>query len=110
MRNATFAKRPIQGTTWYNLLANPRYIKDFAYVSCMEPNRASLIVDDDSDDDNNFEQSDMVKIILNYGFVDDELQDELVFGQGISKRVRGHFIAKKLAMTRFGGLKDLVKK
>lgn len=65
------AKKPIQGIHWYNVLANPAYIQDFAYISCSIPDRSDYIVDDDSDEDNDNEQSDMTKIVLNLAYVDD---------------------------------------
>lgn len=66
-------KRPITGIHWYNILADPRYCNDFNYISTVNPNRNTLIVDDDSDEDNDCDQSDLVKILLNLGFLSDEI-------------------------------------
>lgn len=89
------AKKPIQGIHWYSLLANPTYVQQFAYISVNTPSRENLIVDDDDDEGNDCEQSDMVNIILNMGFIRDSVVRECVFGAGISKSIRGHNMAAK---------------
>ena len=49
------AKKPMQGTHWYNILANPTYTFDFSYINTNVPKRSDLIVDDDSDEENDCE-------------------------------------------------------
>ena len=49
------AKKPISGIAWYNILANPYYIKDFNYISVDVPCREDLIVDGDDDEGNDCE-------------------------------------------------------
>ena len=45
--NTKLAKKPIQGTHWYSILANPDYVQKFSYISVDTPDRETLIVDDD---------------------------------------------------------------
>lgn len=57
--NTKIARKPIQGLHWYNLLSNPTYAQDFAYIPVGVPSRENLIVDDDDEEGNDCEQSDM---------------------------------------------------
>lgn len=72
-----FVEKPIQRIHWYDILANPDYVDDFCYVSPSIANRNLFIKDDDSDDENNFEQSDMVKVLLNLGYLRSDLTKSL---------------------------------
>ena len=67
------AKKPISGIAWYNILANPRYIRDFNYMTASLPDREDYIVDGDSDEGNDCEQSDLVKILLNLAYLEPEM-------------------------------------
>jgi len=40
---------------WYNLLANPAYVRSFSYIQVNVPNRDNLIVDGDSEEGNDCE-------------------------------------------------------
>ena len=62
-------KKPIQGIAWYNLMANPAYVRAFNYIEVNVPSREDLIVDGDSEEGNDCEQSDMVSILVNLAFV-----------------------------------------
>lgn len=62
-------KKAIQGVPYYMILANPIYYRDFQYICCDVPDRATLIKDDDDDEDNDCEQSDIVSIILNLAYI-----------------------------------------
>jgi len=66
-------KKPIQGIAWYNMLANPTYVRDFNYMSAALEDREDYIVDGDSDEGNDCEQSDMVNILLNLAYVKQEV-------------------------------------
>ena len=83
------AKSPIQGIHWYNLLANPVYAQQFAYISIKTDNRNDLIVDDDDNEDNDCEQSDMVQLILNLAFISDGFVKDIKFGPGVSTQIKG---------------------
>lgn len=48
-------KKAIQGVPYYMILANPLYYRDFQYICCNVPDRATLIKDDDDDEDNDCE-------------------------------------------------------
>jgi len=78
------------GTPWYSLLANPMYAEDFAYISISEPHRRDLITTDEVDETNEYEQSDLVCLILNLAFVDDNFVKELTFGPGMSEKLQHH--------------------
>lgn len=64
-------KRSMQGTPWYNILANPVYRDNFAYIGADVSEREKLIEDGNADDDDNVEQSDIVSVLLNLGSVPD---------------------------------------
>ena len=61
----------IQGTPWYDILANPLYVDAFAFVGAHVRDRDALIVDGDDDDENNSNQSDFVVICLNLSCIPD---------------------------------------
>lgn len=48
-------KKPIQGIAWYNLMANPMYVRAFNYIEIDVPNRENLIVDGDDNEGNDCE-------------------------------------------------------
>ena len=49
------AKKPISGIAWYNVLANPAYVRAFNYIQVDVPDRDNLIVDGDDDEGNDCE-------------------------------------------------------
>ena len=49
LEDRTYSHKPIQGTCWYSVLANPLYAQQFAYVSTNLANRHEIIVDEDED-------------------------------------------------------------
>ena len=63
------AKKPISGIAWYNVLANPKYEREFNYFPTDMPDREDYIVDGDDDEGNDCEQSDMVTILINLAYV-----------------------------------------
>ena len=79
-------KKSIQGVPYYIILANPMYYRDFQYVPCNVPNRATLIKDDDDDEDNDCEQSDIVPIILNLAFIPEFVVEKFKFESGFQKK------------------------
>ena len=66
-------------------MANPAYYRDFQYVCCDVPDRDDLIKDDDSDDENDCEQSDLVAILLNMGYIPEEVIGQFKFESGFYK-------------------------
>lgn len=46
-REKNVPKKSIQALPWYHILFNPCYIRDFAYVPVIFPDRSSMIIDDD---------------------------------------------------------------
>jgi len=83
--NTPVPKTPVQGIAWYNLLANPAYVRAFNYYTVSLEDRSDFIVDDDSDEENDCEQSDMVSILLNLAYVKQEVARTFKFGPGYSK-------------------------
>ena len=55
LKDPKIPKKSVQGLAWYNLLANPRYVRDFNYISVSFQNREKYIVDDDSNEENDCE-------------------------------------------------------
>ena len=66
-------KKPVQGIAWYEILANPAYITDFNYITASVEDRNKYIVDGDSDEDNDCEQSDMVSILINLAYLNQDV-------------------------------------
>jgi hypothetical protein len=71
--NTKVPSKAILGTPWYNILSNPRYAEDFAYIGAHIAKREMYIVDNDDNDDNNCEQSDIVMILLNLSAIPDDV-------------------------------------
>ena len=84
-RMSEVPKKAIHGLAWYNILCNPAYVQAFNYISVATPNRANLIVDDDSDEENDCEQSDMVCILINLAYVRQAVAKQFRFEAGYSK-------------------------
>jgi len=79
------AKKPISGIAWYNLLANPAYVRQFNYIQVDVPQREDLIVDGDDEEGNDCEQSDMVSILINLAYVKEHVAKEFEFTAGYSR-------------------------
>jgi len=79
------AKKPISGIAWYNLLANPRYEREFNYFPTDMPDREDYIVDGDDEEGNDCEQSDMVTILVNLAYVREDVAKRFRFSPGYSK-------------------------
>ena len=65
--------RPIQGVAWYNILSNPKYIEQFAYLAPFISNRNLYIKDGGDDESNNFFQSDVVLIMMQLCAIPDDV-------------------------------------
>ena len=83
--NQAESKKTIRGVPWYQILANPRYARDFCYLEAYIQNRSDYIVDGDSDEENDCEQSDMAQVLLNIGLAPRAVVRQVTFGTGISK-------------------------
>jgi len=80
------AKKPISGIAWYNLLANPKYVRDFNYIPTdVGDDREDLIVDGDDAEGNDCEQSDMVSILVNLAYVTPHVAAKFRFAPGYSE-------------------------
>ena len=78
-------KKPIQGVAWYNLLANPLYVRDFNYITANIPgDRGDYIVDDDDEEGNDCEQSDLASILINLAYVKQEVGRVFQFKKNFS--------------------------
>lgn len=78
-------KKPIQGIAFYNILANPSYVRDFNYITVSLEDREDYIVDGDSEEGNDCEQSDMVSILMNLAYVKQSVAKAFQFKPGYSK-------------------------
>jgi len=81
-------KKAIQGVPYYIILANPMYYRDFQYICCDVPDRATLIKDDDDDEENDCEQSDLVPLILNVAYIPEEVSQKFHFATGFHKQFK----------------------
>lgn len=101
LNKAIVPKRSIQGTPWYQVLSNPKYSNAFMYVGAFVDERHTIIEDgapDKSDKNGEMpedqimmrnEQSDLVMILLNLGYIPDEvIQGINSFMPGWSKHFR----------------------
>lgn len=81
----SLAKKPISGIAWYNLLANPKYEREFNYFPTDMEDREDFIVDGDDQEGNDCEQSDMVTILVNLAFVKRQVAERFRFAPGYSE-------------------------
>ena len=72
----------MQGAHSYDILANPQYFDDFAYVPACVENRELYIIDDDYDEGNDNQQSDLVRKALNLAYLSKLDQDKFDFKVG----------------------------
>jgi len=97
---AGIAKKTIQGVPYYFVLANPRYARDFQYISANTPNRDALIVDDDDEEGNDCEQSDMVVIILNMAYIPEKALEGFKFQKGFHETFSVKDVAAQAAKRK----------
>ena len=89
LEDRNYSHKPIQGTCWYNVLANPLYAQKFAYVSTNIENRHEIIVDKDDDlQKDNFAQSDFVNLVLNLALIDEKYIMPLKVDSNMSSQLR----------------------
>jgi len=95
------------------VLANPEYVAAFSYIPAAEEKRSDLIVDNDDEEGNDAEQSDMVAIIMNLGFVNEKFLKKLKFGPGMSvalkKTLEEAGMLKAAAGLSSGGMKNMMR-
>lgn len=88
LKSTKAGEKTIKGVHCYDILANPLYLDDFQYFSAAMENRADYIIDDDDDEDNDNAQSDLVKVILNLGYLTEEKAKNFTFDKSAySKQV-----------------------
>ena len=87
-------KKAIQGTPWYQILSNAKYAHLFNYIGAFVNEREKLIEDGFKDKVDNHghmteeckrhrvEQSDLVMILLNLGYIPDSVVHKIHFKQG----------------------------
>lgn len=74
----------------YDILANPLYLDDFQYFSTDREDRADFIIDDDDDEGNDNAQSDLVRVVLNLGYLTEEAASKFEFSKNsYSENVKG---------------------
>ena len=79
LKNIRISERSIQGTPWYNVLANLDYCNKIAYINPMVKDRTAYIKDMNKDKN---VQSDFVVLLLNLSVVPDEVIQQ--FKNGIN--------------------------
>lgn len=103
-----FPKKTIQGTPWYQILANPLYENDFNYIGAHIKEREKLIEDGDKDHyvdgvetlglteackRHRNEQSDLVQICINLAYIPDEVARKINFKSGWQKEFKANMEA-----------------
>lgn len=82
----------ISGCFSYDILANPYYQQQFAYLPAMLPERKQLVIDGDYDESNNDMQSNMVRMILNLAYMDRKTQKSFKIDKGsYAKQLKNKF-------------------
>ena len=69
----------LQGVHTYDILRNPIYTQAFQYFSADLADRKDYIIDGDNDETNDCAQSDLVRIILNLAFLQEEEVKKMKF-------------------------------
>lgn len=54
LKSVGWNQKQIQGTPWYNLMSNPKYVEDFSYLGPHLKDRNKLMRDHDHDNSNNY--------------------------------------------------------
>lgn len=104
--NATsWPSRAIQGTPWYSLMSNPKYIDDFSYLGPHIKDRNNLIRDHDFDGSNNYQQSDIVLILTNLGAIPDYVARKFHLGQNFAVDFMGFMDEYKQQFEERNGIK-----
>jgi hypothetical protein len=87
LQTTVMGKSHLQGVHTYDILANPLYLDDFQYFSADRADRKECIVDDDSDEDNDNAQSDLVRMVLNLGYLTKEQAQGFTFDKNTYSHV-----------------------
>jgi len=82
LKTVSIVKRGVQGVPYYIPLANPAYYRDFQYLPAITEDRDSLVVDDDDEEGNDFEQSDMVALLMSMAFIPEDVFKKFNFTKG----------------------------
>lgn len=91
LEGSIYTDKPIQGISWYNILANPEYQQKFAYLSAQltsNINKNEIMVHKDGYNSNNYELSDLVSIVLNLALIDSECVKMLKVGPRMNTILR----------------------
>ena len=84
LKDVGWNTKQIQGTPWYALMSNPKYVEDFSYLGPHIRNRNKLMRDYDHDNSNNYQQSDVVSILTNLGAIPDYVARKFHLGNNFA--------------------------
>lgn len=105
LESCQWSDRSIQGTPWYTLMSNPKYVEDFAYLGPHIKDRNNLIRDHDFDKSNNYQQSDVVTILTNLGAVPDFVARKFHLGGNFAVDFMGYMDEYKKDFETRNGIK-----
>lgn len=105
LEHTQWPKRPIQGTPWYSLMSNPKYVENFSYLGPHIKDRNNLIRDHDFDNSNNYQQSDVVTILTNLGAIPDFVARKFNLGGNFAVDFMGYMDEYKKAFEEENGVK-----
>jgi len=101
----SYHARVIQGTPWYALCSNPKYVQDFSYLGPHILNRNDLMRDHDFDTSNNYQQSDIVTILTNLGAIPDYVARKFHLGNNFAVDFMGFMNEYKEQFEESRGIK-----
>lgn len=105
LNQTQYPKRSIQGTPWYALMSNPKYVDDFAYLGPHIKDRNNLMRDNDFDSSNNYQQSDVVTILTNLGAIPDYTARKFHLGHNFAVDFMGFMDEYKQQFEENNGIK-----
>lgn len=109
LRRQDSSGKPIIGTHSYDILANPAYCEAFSYVSCdWGDKRVALIIDGDNDPTNDEAQSDLIRLVLNLGFLKKENCDDFTFESAQIRKKAERFVVEQFIGTHVQRHKTLL--
>merc|ERR1719197_268178 len=80
LENTKWPEKSISGTPWYNLLCNPAYVEEFAWLGPHVKDRNLYIKAIDNDPETSHLQSDAVSVLLNLGSIPDFVASQFLLG------------------------------
>ena len=81
-------RQPLQGCFCFDILCNRRYEEAFQYLPYVTDDRNDFIIDGDDDETNDGMQADLVRLVLNMAFLEDDRARAFNFDPSTYKRMK----------------------